>query len=73
VPFTQKLLSFTFDMANGDRVTVSGLRASATVTTGGSADYGGKVRPTSRRSCQAWRNKPAITSKTAVFSSNNVR
>lgn len=41
MPFTQKLLSFTFDMANGDRVTVSGLRASVTVTMGGQADYGG--------------------------------
>jgi hypothetical protein len=39
MPFTQKLLSFTFDMANGDRVTVSGLRAAATVTMGGGADY----------------------------------
>lgn len=40
MPFTQKLLSFTFDLANGDRVTVSGLRASATVSMGGSVDYG---------------------------------
>jgi hypothetical protein len=41
VAFTQKLLSFTFDLANGDRFTVSGLRASVTVTMGGQADYGG--------------------------------
>jgi hypothetical protein len=40
VPFTQKLLSFTFDLANGDRVTVSGLRASVTVTMGGQIDQG---------------------------------
>lgn len=39
--FTQKLLSFTFDMADGSRVAVSGVRASATISMGGGIDYGG--------------------------------
>jgi hypothetical protein len=38
MPFTQKLLSFVFELANGDRVTVSGLRASVTVTMAGDVD-----------------------------------
>jgi hypothetical protein len=45
MPFTQKLLSFTFDLANGDRVTVSGLRASATITMGGGAGREAETAP----------------------------
>jgi hypothetical protein len=60
MPFTQKPLSFVFDMANGDRVTVSGLRASATVTMGGQANYGGM-------DCSIYGLTPSLTNRLATL------
>jgi hypothetical protein len=48
MPFTTKLLKFTFDLpgksfdnsGGANRLTVEGVRASVSITQGGSADYG---------------------------------
>jgi hypothetical protein len=60
MPFTQKLLSFTFDLANGDHVAVSGLRASVTVTMGGQVDMGGMA-------CSIYGLTPSLTNQLSTL------
>jgi hypothetical protein len=43
MPFTQKLLSFKFNLANGTNVTISGLRATVSITQSGGINQGSAV------------------------------